>query len=130
MRSRALICRSATDGPRAARGNHPPAEGNAWAGGGFRDAFEVLGDAATLNPGRASNQNHPRRRMTRVEQRAMDALGLAHRVETRTEVRARYRELVKDLHPDLNGGRNPDPERLAWVLKAWQILRKSRNFSR
>ncbi len=67
--------------------------------------------------------------MTRAEQRAMDALGLAHQIEARTEVRARYRELVKDLHPDLNGGQNPDPDRLARVLKAWQILRKSRNFT-
>jgi len=116
-------------GPRAALGQHPHAEGRAWARWGFRDAFEVLGDAATLNPGRASNENHPRRWMTRAEKRAMDALGLAHRVETRAEIRARYRALVKDLHPDLNGGRNPDPERLARVLKAWQILRKSRNFT-
>jgi hypothetical protein len=116
-------------GPKAPLGNHPHAEGNAWARWGFRDPFEVLGDAATQNPGQASNENRPRRRMTRVEQRAMDALDLAHQVETRAEVRARYRELVKDLHPDLNGGRNPDPERLARVLKAWQILRKSRNFT-
>lgn len=116
-------------GPKASLGTHPHAEGNAWARWGFRDPFEVLGDAATLNPGRASNENRPRRRMTRAEQRAMDALGLPHQVETRAEVRARYRDLVKDLHPDLNGGQNPDPERLARVLKAWQILRKSRNFT-
>jgi DnaJ-class molecular chaperone len=67
--------------------------------------------------------------MPREEQRAMDALGLPHQVEARAEVRARYRELVKDLHPDMNGGQNPDPERLARVLKAWKILRKSRCFT-
>ena len=116
-------------GPKVPLGAHPHAEGNAWARWGFRDPYEVLGDAATLNPGAAPNQDRPRRRMTRREQRAMDALGLAHQVTTRAEVRARYRELVKDLHPDLNGGRNPDPERLARVLKAWKILRKSRNFT-
>ena len=116
-------------GPKAPLGAQPHAEGNAWARWGFRDPFEVLGDAATQNPGEAANGNRPRRRMTREEQRAMDALGLAHQVETRTEVRARYRELVKDLHPDMNGGKNPDPERLARVLKAWKILRKSRNFT-
>ncbi len=116
-------------GPEATLGAHPHPMGNAWARWGFRDPYEVLGDAATLNPGAASNEARPRRRMTRREQRAMDALGLAHQVKRRTEVRARYRELVKDLHPDLNGGRNPDPERLARVLKAWKILRKSRNFT-
>jgi len=115
-------------GPRAYIGAQPHAEGKAWERFGFRDPFEVLGDSATLNPGGASNDNRPRRRMTREEQRAMDALGLPHQVETRSEVRARYRELIKDLHPDMNGGHNPHPERLARVIKAWQILRESRNF--
>ncbi|MDH3669067.1 MAG: J domain-containing protein [Paracoccaceae bacterium] len=116
-------------GPHAPRGMHPHAEGNAWARWGFSDPFEVLGEAATLNPGETANDGRPRRRLTRDEQRAMDALSLPHQVETRLEVRGRYRELVKDLHPDMNGGQNPDPERLALVLKAWQILRKSRNFT-
>lgn len=117
------------EGPRAPRGLHPHAEGNAWARWGFRDPFEVLGENATLNPGETANDGRPRRRLTREEQIAMDALSLAHQVEARSEVRARYRELVKDLHPDMNGGHNPDPERLARVLKAWQILRRSRNFT-
>ena len=116
-------------GPRAPMGMHPHAEGNAWARWGFRDPFEVLGSAATLNPGQVSNDAPRRRRLTREEQQAMNALSLPHQFETRTEVRARYRELVKDLHPDMNGGHNPDPERLARVLKAWKILRKSRNFT-
>jgi hypothetical protein len=116
-------------GPKAPLGAQPHAEGNAWARFGFRDPFEVLGDAATRNPGQAANEPRNRRRMTREEQVAMDALSLSYGVETRTEVRARYRELVKDLHPDMNGGNNPDPDRLARVLKAWQILRKSRNFA-
>jgi hypothetical protein len=117
-------------GPKGPIGAHPHAEGNAWARWGFRDPFEVLGEAATLNPGAASNENRPRRRMSREEQRAMDTLGLPHQVEILAEVRARYRELVKDLHPDMNGGHNPEPERLARVLRAWKVLRKSRNFKR
>jgi hypothetical protein len=116
-------------GPKVPFGSQPHAEGNAWERWGFHDPFEVLGDAATRNPGQATNENLTRRRMTREEQVAMDALSLSYHVETRTEVRARYRELVKDLHPDMNGGNNPDPDRLARVLKAWQILRKSRNFT-
>ena len=117
------------EGPRGAMGMHPHAEGNAWARWGFRDPLDLLGSAATLNPAQASNDNPRRRRMTREEQQAMNALGLPHQVEARSEVRARYRELVRDLHPDMNGGHNPDPERLARVLKAWKILRKSRNFT-
>jgi len=117
-------------GPLGPRGMHPHVQGNAWARWGFRDPLEVLGQNATLNPGHASDDGpRRRRRMTREEQQAMNALGLPHQVEGRAEVRARYRELVKDLHPDMNGGDNPDPERLSRVLKAWQILRKSRNFT-
>lgn len=116
-------------GSNAIDGSHPHAEGKAWARWGFRDPLEVLGDNSTQNPGEGAGGQCRRRRMTGDEQRAMDALGLPHQVEARERVRARYRELVKDLHPDMNGGRNPDPERLTLVLKAWNILRKSRNFT-
>ncbi|MEM6547119.1 MAG: J domain-containing protein [Pseudomonadota bacterium] len=116
-------------GPKGAQGLHGHVEGKAWARNGFSDPLDVLGAAATLNPGTAHGESRPRRRLMREEQSAMDTLGLPHQVENRSEVRARYRELVKDLHPDMNGGENPDPQRLARVLAAWKILRKSRNFA-
>lgn len=115
------------EGPRVLRHNHPHAEGKAWARFGFTDPFEVLGDAATINRPDAAN-SAPNRRLTRQEQMAMDSLGVPHQVEDRSEVRARYRELVKELHPDMNGGENPDPERLALVLSSWRVLKQSRNF--
>ncbi len=128
------------DRPTFSTGRVPPwavgmqaqGEGNAWARWGFRDPFEVLGNAATLNPG--ANGRPPngeatlRRRLSSEEREAMDVLGLAYSVEHRAEVRACYRELILTLHPDMNGGRNPEPERLGRVLKAWQVLRVSRNF--
>jgi hypothetical protein len=115
-------------GPKGAQGMHPHNDGKAWARFGFRDAFEVLGENATLNPPRNAAEPRPRRRLGREEQAAMDTLGLPHQVEARSEVRARYRELVKELHPDMNGGHNPAPDRLARVIKAWGILRKSKSF--
>ena len=115
--------------PRWALGLHPHSEGNAWARWGFSDPFEVLGQCATLNPGRPEGeQRAPRRRLAPEERDAMDVLGLSYKVESRAEVRTRYRELILMLHPDMNGGENPEPERLARVLKAWQVLRTSRNF--
>lgn len=110
-------------------GSHPHSEGRAWARWGFADPFDLLGDSATQNPGTRTDDERPRRRISREEQRALDTLGLPHQVESRREVRARYRLLVKELHPDMNGGQNPDPRRLERVLRAWQILRKSRAFS-
>jgi DnaJ domain len=106
----------------------PHAEGKAWARWGFADPLEVLGDAATRNPSEAAVKTRRFRRLTRDEQRAMDTLGLSHDVELRAEVRARYRELVKSLHPDMNNGARNDEARLAHVIRAWDILKQSRSF--
>ena len=114
-------------GPHARRFGHAHAEGNAWARFGFSDPFEVLGDAATINAVEPANRTTGRR-LTGQEQMAMDSLGLPHDVTSRGEVRARYRELVKELHPDMNGGHNPDPERLALVLSSWKVLSHSDKF--
>lgn len=110
-------------------GSHwPHAEGQAWARWGFQDPLEVLGEAATQNPGQPSERRTRFRRLTREEQRAMDTLGMPHETEDRAEVRGRYRELVKDLHPDMNGGNRTDEARLARVIRAWDILKNSRSF--
>ena len=68
------------------------------------------------------------RALNKDEKRAMDTLGLAHAVESRAEARTRYRELVKDLHPDNNGGDRGDEARLGRVIKAWEVIKRSRSF--
>ncbi|MEM9098394.1 MAG: J domain-containing protein [Pseudomonadota bacterium] len=109
------------------RNNQPHAEGRAWARWGFSDPMEVLGDAATINTG--DPEKKPRRRFTGEEQKAMQVLGLDPETTSRTDARRRYRDLIKDLHPDMNGGESVDPEQLSLVLRAWDILKKSRNLS-
>lgn len=106
----------------------PHSDGRAWSRWGFSDPMEVLGDAATQNPGAASERRTRFRRLTGDEGRAMDVLGLDHAIESREDVRTRYRELVKDLHPDMNGGARGDEERLGRVIRAWDILKRSRSF--
>ena len=106
----------------------PHSDGQAWSRFGFADPLDVLGDAATQNPGAASERRVRFRRLTRDEARAMDTLGLPQEVENRAEVRALYRELVKDLHPDMNGGNRTDEARLGRVIRAWDILKNSRGF--
>lgn len=115
-------------GPRVGPQNWPHTEGQAWARWGFSDPLDVLGDAATQNPGGEAAQRTRFRRLTRDEARAMDTLGLPHETESRADVRARYRDLVKDLHPDMNAGARGDEARLARVIRAWDILKNSRNF--
>ena len=119
---------SLREGTPRRRQGWPHAEGRAWARWGFSDPLDVLGDAATRNPGEQRESVRRFRRLTREEQRAMDTLGLAHEVELRAEVRARYRELVKDLHPDMKNGARTDEARLARVIRAWDILKRSRSF--
>ena len=106
--------------------NGPHSDGMAWARFGFSDPMDVLGEAATINKGDPADR--PKRRLLGEEAKAMDVLGLPHDVTSRSEVRARFRDLVKDLHPDMNGGSTEDAERLGRVMRAWDILKKSRNF--
>ena len=108
------------------------AEGRAWARYGYEDPFEVLGDNATQNPGRnghaeAPGREPPRRHLPPQERRALHILGVPETAE-RAEVRDRYRALVKDLHPDMNGGRREDEARLREVLWAWDQIKGSRRF--
>lgn len=116
------------DGKRKPGAHWPHGEGKAWARFGFSDPMDVLGEAATQNPGAQGEPRKRFRKLTRDEARAMDTLGLGHELESRAEVRARYRELVKDLHPDMNGGNRTDEARLGRVIRAWDILKNSRGF--
>lgn len=105
-------------------------EGHAWARLGFRDPFEVLGDKATLNPGESRQQGEAaarRRLLPQNERRALQILGVEDHAG-RKAIRARYKALVKDLHPDMNGGRREEEKRLSEVLWAWEQIKGSRNF--
>lgn len=114
------------DGPRVKPQHWPHAEGQAWARWGFTDPLEVLGDAATQNPAEEARQR--RRFLPGEERRALDVLGLGPETETLADIRTRYRELVKDLHPDMNKGARRDEARLSRVIRAWEILKRSRHF--
>lgn len=108
----------------------PPghADGMAWARWGYDDPLEVLGENATINPGGAGEARRARARMLpKNEQSALDILGMSADAR-RTEIRRRYRALVKDLHPDMNGGERRDEDRLRDVLWAWDQIKNSRSF--
>jgi DnaJ-class molecular chaperone len=55
---------------------------------------------------------------------ALDALGLEE-AATLSQVKARYKELVKRFHPDTNGGDRGKEERLKQVIRAYGHLRAS-----
>ena len=57
------------------------------------------------------------------ELRAMRAMALRHPL-TLTRLKARYKELVKQLHPDANGGDRVAEDRLKEVNEAYATLKQ------
>lgn len=102
--------------------------GNAWARWGFQDPMDVLGENATINPGAAAEARRARRRLLpKNEQSAIDILGMSPDA-TKAEIRTQFRQLVKDLHPDMNSGERRDEDRLRDVVWAWDQIKNSRSF--
>ena len=97
-------------------------EAQARARAGYGDPHEILGSAAHAARGPATT-----RRLPPSERRALAILD-AREHWTRAEIRKQYKSLVKDLHPDMNGGDRSDEERLQEVVWAWDQLKDSRNF--
>ncbi len=103
-------------------GTGKPDEGRAWARMGVTDPMGLLGERATRNPAAA-----PARKLPPAERKALEILD-ARDTWTRTEIRKQYKSLVKDLHPDMNGGDRRDEDRLQEVVWAWDQLKDSRFF--
>ncbi|MEM7525111.1 MAG: J domain-containing protein [Pseudomonadota bacterium] len=111
------------DGPQA------HSDGQAWRRFGFQDPMEVLGENATINPGGREDSHRVRQRLLpKNEQSALEILGCTAE-QTRAEIRTRFRALVKDLHPDMNGGQRSDEDRLRDVVWAWDQIKNSRSFA-
>ena len=102
----------------------PGEEAKAWSRLGIDDPHQVLGVNATRNPGKGTTGA---RKLPPTERRALDILE-AKDHWTKPEIRKQYKSLVKDLHPDMNGGNRSDEDRLQEVVWAWDQIKESRNF--
>lgn len=104
----------------------PGEEQRAWSRLGVDDPMAVLGDNATRNPGRKGSGGG--RKLPPTERQALEILdGKAEM--TKAELRKQYKSLVKDLHPDMNGGNRADEDQLQQVVWAWDQIKDSRNFA-
>jgi hypothetical protein len=101
-------------------------DGRAWARQGVDDPLSLLGEKATQNPGKVV-QPTSTRKLPPTERKAVEILE-ARDTWTKTEIRKQYKSLVKDLHPDMNGGDRSDEERLQEVVWAWDQIKDSRYF--
>lgn len=102
------------------------AEERAWARLGIQNPQEVLGVNATMNPGKGDGLGGGRR-LPADERKAIDIL-VAKDNWSKAELRKRYKALIKELHPDLNGGDRSQEEFLQKVVWAWDQIKDSRNF--
>ena len=104
--------------------SRPGEEARAWSRLGIDDPHEVLGENATRNHGKSIGSS---RKLPPSERRALDVLE-AKDHWAKAEIRKQYKSLVKDLHPDMNGGNRADEDRLQEVVWAWDQIKDSRNF--
>lgn len=88
--------------------------------GNIRDPHGVTGESTRRTTASA-------RKLPPTERRALEILD-ARDTMTRAELRKQYKSLVKDLHPDMNGGNRDDEDRLQEVVWAWDQIKDSRNF--
>lgn len=80
--------------------------------------------AEARRAGRAAAGGPRRPKLKPLEARAFDTLGLAHGAGE-AEIKARYKDLVKRLHPDANGGDRMFEDRLREIIQAYGLLKKA-----
>lgn len=102
---------------RGGRGDRLSAAARGFRTGRRMDPFGMFGAEAGQTQPRA-----PSRRLTRLQAQALETLSLEENA-TAAEIRARYAEQVKKLHPDSNGGDRGAEARLQKVVQAYQQLK-------
>jgi hypothetical protein len=90
-------------------------------GNAFADVFGLFDESEeTVSTGRRARKPGG----GSVEERALDVLDL-DAPSSPAHIKARYKELVKRLHPDANGGDKSAEEKLKLVNQAYATLRNS-----
>ena len=97
---------------------------------GFREEGDKEGTSDPLGMFRAKTdartggrkREPPRPRVNIAAAKALDKLGLDETAGAPT-VKARYKDLVKQLHPDANGGDRSNEDRLREIIRAYNYLK-------
>jgi curved DNA-binding protein CbpA len=98
-----------------------PAQNQARAGAAkMRDPFGFSG--WRVNGGR--HENARERKLKTLEGKAFETLELPANA-TSSDIKSRYKELVKKHHPDANGGDRGSEERFRAVIQAYQLLKQA-----
>ncbi len=93
----------------------------------FKDPIDALGARFRQRMDEArAEAAHPH--LTSDQHRALKILGLKCDIDRRA-LRLRYAELLRQFHPDRNGGDRSFEKRLNEVIAAYQLLRKTGTFT-
>lgn len=92
---------------------------------GAADPFDILRELGAHQGGAARSRVEAERRTVRnAERKALHALGLEDGV-ARSDIKARFKELVKRHHPDANGGDRGSEDKLREIIEAYNYLKKT-----
>jgi hypothetical protein len=87
----------------------------------FVDPFNLFGAGFRAEQKAPEPEKRPLKNLERKSLAALDLDG--H--ETGPEIKARYKELVKRLHPDANGGDRGSEDRLRQIIQAYHYLKSA-----
>jgi curved DNA-binding protein CbpA len=86
-----------------------------------QDPFGLFGAKAKAEPKQATEETRPLRR---AERKCLRQLNLEDGA-TKAEIKARFKDLVKRHHPDLNRGDRRSEDKLREVIQAYNYLRQA-----
>ena len=88
--------------------------------GGGDDPFGLFGAGMKTE----QKQQNEQRQVRNAERKALDKLGLDVGA-TPAQVKVRFKELVKQFHPDVNGGDRSTEDRLVEVIQSYNYLKSA-----
>jgi hypothetical protein len=87
------------------------------------DPFSLFGETGAGRAGHAQKAAESRT-IFNAQRRAFDALGLDAGAK-RADIKAKFKRLVKQHHPDANGGDRGSEERLREIIQAYNYLKSA-----
>ena len=90
-------------------------------GKGRADPFGMFGEDPPVGDAAKSDDRRPLRRL---ERKALDDLGLPAQAD-KSQIKTRFKELVKRHHPDRNGGDKSSEDKLREIIQAYNYLKSA-----
>jgi curved DNA-binding protein CbpA len=89
---------------------------------GHRPTWKMGANGSRWRPGPGSEAKTETRKVFNAERKALQVMGLGPEA-TLQEVKIKYKALVKQHHPDANGGDRSTEDRLIEIIKAYNYLK-------